>query len=409
VWGIRRGGLNRALFSLPTSFPTLWEKNKMPKSFQRIKTKYQGVYYIEGKAVATGKPERIFYIRYRKAGKAVEEKVGRQFQDGMTPARASRIRALKIEGKRPSRKEIREKKKEKQWTLNALWDAYKEAHPHNKALRAEDCKFQKNIENTIGKKKPQELSPMDIDRLRLKLQKEGKHTTAARVLELLRRTINFGVNRTLIKPLSFKIKIPTLNNQVTEDLSTEQMQNLIRALDQDEDQLCANLFRLILCTGMRRSEVLRLKWDDIDYDRGFIHIRDPKGGTDQIIPLNDAARAVFDAIPQISKNGFIFPGKKENTHLTDMKQSIARIKKEAGLPRDFRPLHGLRHVYASMLASSGKVDMYTLQKLLTHKSPLMTQRYAHLHDEALKRASSVASNIFSRAAEIQREKTKYGL
>jgi integrase len=46
-----------------------------------------------------------------------------------------------------------------------------------------------------------------------------------------------------------------------------------------------------------------------------------------------------------------------------------------------------------MLASSGKVDMYTLQKLLTHKSPIMTQRYAHLRDEALKRASDVAAEI----------------
>ncbi len=70
-----------------------------------------------------------------------------------------------------------------------------------------------------------------------------------------------------------------------------------------------------------------------------------------------------------------------------------RIKVAAGLPADFRPLHGLRHVYASMLASSGQVDMYTLQKLLTHKSPIMTQRYAHLRDEALKKASGVASDI----------------
>jgi integrase len=56
-------------------------------------------------------------------------------------------------------------------------------------------------------------------------------------------------------------------------------------------------------------------------------------------------------------------------------------------------LHGLRHVYASMLASSGEVDLYTLQRLLTHKSPLMTQRYAHLRDAALKRAANVASDI----------------
>lgn len=61
---------------------------------------------------------------------------------------------------------------------------------------------------------------------------------------------------------------------------------------------------------------------------------------------------------------------------------------------DFRPLHGLRHAYASFLASSGKVDLYTLQKLLTHSSPQMTQRYAHLADEALQRAAQVSDNIF---------------
>ncbi|MDP6394274.1 MAG: hypothetical protein QF466_02310 [Desulfobacterales bacterium] len=50
-----------------------------------------------------------------------------------------------------------------------------------------------------------------------------------------------------------------------------------------------------------------------------------------------------------------------------------KIKEDTGLPEDFRALQGLRHVYASMLASSGEVDMYTLQKLLTHKNPLKGQ------------------------------------
>jgi integrase len=50
-----------------------------------------------------------------------------------------------------------------------------------------------------------------------------------------------------------------------------------------------------------------------------------------------------------------------------------------------------------MLASSGQVDLYTLQKLLTHKSPAMTQRYAHLRDEALRRASDLAGELFTQA------------
>ena len=67
---------------------------------------------------------------------------------------------------------------------------------------------------------------------------------------------------------------------------------------------------------------------------------------------------------------------------------------KANLPEDFRPFHGLRHTYASWLASSGNVDLYSLQKLLTHGSSKMTERYAHLADEALKRSASAIDACF---------------
>jgi integrase len=369
---------------------------------KRFATKYPGVFYREADRIGGPGKEKVFYVVFKKEGKVYEEKAGRQYADDMTAAKAARYRGERIEGKRPSPKEIRNKRKEKVWTINALWEEYKKAHSENKGLKIEDGKFSRHIKDGLGRKKPEGLSPLDIDRLRVKLQKEGKHTTTARVLELLRRSINFGINRTLIKPLPFKIKIPTLNNQVTEDLSPPQLINFMDALDKDEDQLCANLFRLVLNTGMRRGEVFKLKWSDIDHDRGFIHIRDPKGGPDQIIPLTGSTRGIFEAIPKESE--FVFPGKKPGTHLKDMRKSITRIKKNAGLPSGFRPLHGLRHVYASMLASSGEVDMYTLQKLLTHKSPAMTQRYAHLRDDSLKRAADVAADIISNIGKKSNEK-----
>jgi integrase len=80
----------------------------------------------------------------------------------------------------------------------------------------------------------------------------------------------------------------------------------------------------------------------------------------------------------------------------DINKQVNQIKAAAGLPRDFRALHGLRHFYASMLASSGQVDLYTLQKLLTHKTPGMTQRYAHLRDQALRQAADLAGNIIDK-------------
>jgi integrase len=189
--------------------------------------------------------------------------------------------------------------------------------------------------------------------------------------------------------------MPKVYNLKTEDLTPEMLKKLLKAIDEDYDIQTANFVKIALYTGMRRSEIFRLQWEDIDCQHGFIYLRDPKGGPDQKIPLNNAARSVFKCQPKIDSS-YVFPG-RYGGQLTDNSRSINRIKKRAGLPKDFRPLHGLRHAYASMLASSGKVDMYTLQKLLTHKSPQMTQRYAHLRDETLKKAADLAGDIIEEA------------
>lgn len=136
--------------------------------------------------------------------------------------------------------------------------------------------------------------------------------------------------------------------------------------------------------------MFKLKWNDIDFQRGFIAIKNPKGGVSQKIPLNEQARQILENHPRTAENVFVRP---DGEPFTDIRRRVNPIKEAAGIPGDFRALHGLRHTYASMLASSGKVDLYTLQKLLTHKSPIMTQRYAHLRDEALIKASTLAGDI----------------
>lgn len=78
---------------------------------KRIKTTFPGVYYITSAYNRAGRQERIYYIRYRKKGKLIEEKVGRQNEDGMTAEKAEAIRAECIAGKRLSAKEIREQSK----------------------------------------------------------------------------------------------------------------------------------------------------------------------------------------------------------------------------------------------------------------------------------------------------------
>lgn len=376
----------------------------------RQKTDYPGVYFREVRRIG-GKPkekERVYYITFKKDGKTIEEKVGRQYVDDMTPSRAAGIRAERIEGKRLSRKQLREQQEaEKQaekdkWTISKLWEQYKVSNPNLKGKVTDENRFEKHLKKPFGDKEPKELVPLDLSRVRIKLSKKHKPATVKNVFELLRRIINFGVNQQLCEGLSFKITMPKVNNEKTEDLTPEQLSALLKAINADSNLQAANFMRLILYTGMRRGEGFRLKWQDIDFERGFITLRDPKGGVNQKIPINDAARELLENHPATKDSEYVFPGRKGGQRV-DIKKQVNRIKKKAKLPKDFRALHGLRHVYASMLASSGKVDLYTLQKLLTHKSPQLTQRYAHIRDEALKNAANVAGNIIEEIGKLKEE------
>ena len=98
---------------------------------------------------------------------------------------------------------------------------------------------------------------------------------------------------------------------------------------------------------------------------------------------------------ELVDSDYVFPG-KDGGKRSDYRRIARRVKEKAGLPDDFRPLHGLRHNFASRLASSGDVELYVLQKLLTHTSPQMTQRYAHLRDETLKKAASIADSMLQK-------------
>lgn len=367
----------------------------------RFKTKYPGVSYVEGVSPVTGKPERVYYIRYRKDSRLIEEKAGRQFQDDMTPARAAGIRATRIRGLEKSNEETRleeeaaKKAEDDRWTIARLWEEYKRMTPDLKGIITDENRFNIHITAPLGHKEPKELVPLDVDRLRLKTAKKHQQGTVKNVLELVRRIVNYGVKKQLCEGPSFKIELPTVHNCKTEDLTPEQLSALLAAIDEEPNIQAANFMRLVLFTGMRRGELFKLKWSHVDFDRGFINIIDPKGGPSQKIPLNASARDLLASHPR-SDSEYVFPGRHGGRRV-DIKKQVNRIKERAGLPKDFRALHGLRHVYASMLASSGEVDMYTLQKLLTHKSPMMTQRYAHLRDDALKKASNLAGDIINRA------------
>jgi len=378
----------------------------MPKQ-KRYSTNYPGVYYVIGKG-SDGKPERIYYIRYVREGKKIEERAGRQFQDDMSPAKANNLRTDRVRGKVLSNAKKREQEQIKRaaeaqrYTINKLWKEYRLNRTPGKGLDIDTNRYENYIKEPFGEKEPQDLVKLDVDRIRINLLKKKSPQTVKHVLNLLTWIINYGSKNNLCAGVSFHIQKPTVNNEKTEDLTPDQLQALLAAIEADENISVGHMMKMALYSGMRRGEIFNLKWNDLNFETGFIWIRAPKGGKDQKIPMNDMTRGLLESVVR-TRSLYVFPGQGGRKRVT-LGRAGARIREVAGLPKDFRPMHGLRHTYASMLASSGQVDMYVLQKLMTHKSPSMTQRYAHLRDEALKSGAGQIDDIFKKQTENTQEK-----
>ena len=148
--------------------------------------------------------------------------------------------------------------------------------------------------------------------------------------------------------------------------------------------------RLLLFTGARRSEVLRLKWEHVDLKHGYLRLADSKTGAKDI-PLGTPAVDLLDAMPKLNGNPYVFPSTRGEGPYVGLPKAWEGLRARAGLPGV--RIHDLRHSFASMGASSGN-SLLMIGALLGHKDPKTTQRYAHIaHDPAKAAADNVAQSI----------------
>lgn len=368
---------------------------------------YAGVFYVYSARKNSISKEKTFYIRYRVGCKLIEEKVGHQHRDKMTPLKAAYIRAARREGRECSNAERRAVVAQKQHAQNLLpyikniWRILCET-ANGRGVSPADISNSKKLLPIFGDALVEDLRTAQLEDFRDSLVRQGfAPQTVKHVLGLLRRLVRFAVFRGLCAapdPAKLRFVMPKVDNCKTECLTPEQAARLLTALDEEHNQVLASLVRFALVTGMRRGALLHLRWEDVDMLRGFITLRGDvakKRRTDTI-PLTKEARRILERLPRQGLHIFAADHGPKDKGLRPM---LRRLKQKAGLPPDFRPLHGLRHTYASWLASSGKVDLYTLQRLLTHENPSMTQRYAHLADETVRRAAAVADDCYMEAVE----------
>ncbi len=214
-----------------------------------------------------------------------------------------------------------------------------------------------------------------------RLEEGNSGSTSNRYLALLKRMFNFAIEEGYIaenpvKKVKFLSEENTLKEQV---LSADEERRLLEA----SSERLRPIVSTALNTGMRRGEILNLKWKNVDLNKRIIVVEKTKSGKVRFVPINEVLYGELLRLRRENKSEeFVFP-------FCSVRTAFENARERARLKIRF---HDLRHTFASRLVEEG-VDIVTVQSLLGHYSVSVTQRYTHSCDERKRRAVELLSRI----------------
>lgn len=233
----------------------------------------------------------------------------------------------------------------------------------------------------FGHLSPTELTPEHIRQFIMTRRKAGASAaTVNRELTILKQICKRMVQVGLVT-LDPSQGIPYQKDVVMRDrwLTAEEEKAILR----ESPGWLRKVIQFTLYTGMRRSEVLGLSAESLDLQRKVVVFRSAKArnGEQRTIPL---VKKALEAIAHRPKSGPVFTKDDGQPINPDhLEYAFRLVCKKAGV-RNIH-LHDLRHTFATRLVQRGQ-DLYTVQRLLGHRSPAMTQRYSHHSVESLRKA-----------------------
>lgn len=245
----------------------------------------------------------------------------------------------------------------------------------------------------FGGKRVDTITPKDVETFRDQLAEETSPATANRHLTLLRAIFRRAIRDEKMGSSPFRaVEFLKENNTRVRYLTPSEEQRLLKALP----YLLWPLVVVAIHTGMRKGELLNLRWQDVDFYSKTITIRRAKAGEGRRLPMNDVVRETLmelrkQRIRQGKAKGrellspYVFCA-THGGHMFNLKREWYHALKQAKI-HDLH-FHDLRHTFASRLVMAG-VDLYRVQTLLGHKTPMMTLRYAHLSPAHLREAVAV--------------------
>lgn len=339
---------------------------------------------------------KTFYVYQRINGKPERMKIGKfpVFSVENARKKAQSLKGAIANGKNP---QADRRKLRAELTLKELFDQFMDRYSrvHKKSWQYDEREIPKFLLHWFTRK----ISNIRKDEVR-KLhediyQKSGLYQ-ANRILERLRTMYNKAIE------WGWEGENPTIGIKKYKEKSRDrfiqpdEMQRFIIALEQEENLVARDFFKMALFTGARKTNVLMMRWEDIDFTSEVWRIPETKNGDPLRLPLSAFALKVLkDRRAQCPEDcEWVFPSSGEGGFYNDPKKAWARILERAEIG-DLR-IHDLRRTLGSYQAAGG-ANSYIIGSSLGHKSPQSTAIYARLNLDPVRASVELATEAMFKA------------
>ena len=338
--------------------------------------------------LVTEKGTKSFVVIKRTASEPIKVTIGHYPDVTIQQARTQAISILKeiAEGKNPNEKK---RKFRQEMTLKELFDMFMERYSKRvkKSWKYDEREIPKHLGCWFNRKISTITKPQ-VQKLHEKISIENGMYQANRTLERLKsmynRAIDWGWDGT--NPCNGIKK----NKEVKRDrfLRPDELPRFFTALQNETNEVARNYIWMLLLTGARKTNVLAMRWDEIDFELQMWRIPDTKNGEPVNIPLTRLAMQLLTSIKPECE--WVFPSATSSVgHLQDPKKAWNRILKQAEI-ENLR-IHDIRRTLGSYQAITG-ASLHVIEKSLGHKSSISTQIYARLTTDPVRASMETATN-----------------
>lgn len=281
-------------------------------------------------------------------------------------------------------------------------------------LATDKSRIERHIKPLLGKKRINEITRADVEKFMRDVasgktavdEKTGKYGraiveggkgAATRTVGLLGGIMSFAVERRLRpdNPVRGVKRYPDKKGETF--LSTSEFgrigAELTVAEARETNPYAIAIIRLLAFTGARKSEIITLRWSEVDLERGYLRLSDSKTGA-KVIPIGAPACEVLASVPRVDGTDFVFPASSGEAYFQGVEKVWRVVRRAAGFPT--LRLHDLRHSFASVGLARGDA-LPVIGAILGHADVKTTSRYAHLAADPVKKAADDISRTVQAA------------